>query len=135
VLPVQRDLVPVFWPLVAPMLQKAVDEAAGELALDDVYARMLDQRMQLLIAAEGTKILAAFVTEVVNYPKKRSLRVVLAGGRGARKWRGQLLEVLRAGAKAIGASTLETFGRGGWVKIFQPYPSVKLKYYVLVEEL
>jgi hypothetical protein len=113
----------------------AIDEASGEFDLDDVYRLVTEGKMQLLVVVEDLQILAAAVTEVVYYPKKISLRVVLAAGVEAKKWCLPLLEMARQGARAIGASSVETFGRKGWAKLFQDVPSVKLKYHVLVEDI
>ncbi len=135
VIPLEGALVPYYWGMVAPMLEAALDEGGGELDLDVVYKRLGEQYMQLLIAVEHDRILAAFVTEVVNYPKKRALRIVLAGGTGARKWREALREVMHAGAKAIGAQRIEIFGRKGWQKILAAYPTCKVRYYVITEDV
>jgi hypothetical protein len=135
VYPVPLELLDHFWGRVAPLLQKAIERGAGELELGDVYQRLQDRHMQLLVAVEGPTILAAFVTEVVQYPRKRALRVVLAGGTGAKKWKGALRAMLHTGARAVGAKSLEVLGRPGWVRFLRDLPTVKLKYHVLVEDI
>jgi hypothetical protein len=124
-----------FWPVVGPLLQKAIDEMSGELDLDDVYSRVQSTHMQLLIAVDADRVLAAFVTEVVNYPKRKALRLVLGGGSASRRWRVQLRDILHAGARAVGASMLELYGRKGWMKILSVFPKVTVKYYVLMEDV
>jgi hypothetical protein len=91
--------------------------------------------MHLLLAMQGQQILAAFVTEVVQYPRKRSIRIVLAGGEGPEKWKHQLRAVLRQGARAVGATTVELFGRPGWGRIWKGDPQIRHVYTVIVEDI
>lgn len=135
VIPISRELVPAYWGLVAPLLQRPIERGAGELTLNAVYDRLLAQYMQLLVAVEGTEILAAFVTEVVNYPNKKSLRVVLCGGERLDDWAEAFHEMMKKGAAAIGAKSIEMYGRAGWVRAMRRFPSIKLKYYVMVEDI
>ena len=135
VAPVPLPLIDWFWGKAGQLLQRAIDEGAGELLIEDVYERLQSQQMHLLLALDGQKILAAFVTEVVNYPRKRALRIVLAGGETPERWKHQLREILHIGAKAIGATSVEVFGRPGWARIWKGDPCIRHVYTVIVEDL
>jgi hypothetical protein len=103
-----------YWPTIEPLVQLALSEAHGELESADVYERLCDQRMQALVAVDGDRIIAVLVTEIVQYPRKVALRVVLAGGEGLDRWVHAAHEMLLQGARSIGAKTLEMHGRKGW---------------------
>jgi hypothetical protein len=135
VIPVPKELVGYYWPIVGPLLQRAIEESNNELDLDWVYAKLQASLMQLLVAVEADRVLAAFVTEVVNYPNKRALRLVLGGGSGTRKWREQLHNMLHIGARAVEAHMIELYGRAGWIKMLSVFPGVRVKYYVLTEDI
>jgi hypothetical protein len=135
VAPVPLPLIDCFWGKAGQLLQRGIDNGAGELLLEDVYSRLQSQHMHLLLALDGQEILAAFVTEVVNYPRKRALRIVLAGGKSPERWKHQLREILHIGAKAIGATSVEVFGRPGWARIWKGDPHIRHMYTVIVEDI
>lgn len=91
--------------------------------------------MHLLVAVEGTKILATVVTQVVQYPQKVALRVVLVAGVGAKKWENPLRDLLLVGARNVGATSIEALCRKGWIRFLAKYPGVRLQYYMLVEDI
>ena len=131
----QPDLLPYYWEIVEPMLQKAVDLTSGEITTDDVYLRLQRRLMQLLVVIDREKIIAAGVTEVVDYPQFRKLRVVLLGGKGARRWRDKFMEKLDEGGRAVGAKEIEWCGRRGWVRFFNDDPRVRERYCVMTKEV
>lgn len=129
------ELLPYYWEVVQPLLQKAVDETSGELTTDDVYLRLQNRLMQLLVVVDHEKIIAAGVTEVVDYPQFRKLRVVLLGGKEAKNWRSAFMDMLDVGGRAVGAKEIEWCGRRGWVRFFSDDPSVKERYCVMTKEV
>lgn len=116
VVPLPAQVVPLYWQVILPFVSMALAEGRGELEPDDVYARLCDGRMQVLAAVYEDTIVAALVTEVVNYPRKTALRVVLAGGSKLDKWMHAAQAMLLIGAHAVGASFIEMHGRKGWQK-------------------
>lgn len=93
---------------VTHLLQPAVDRGFGGVVLADYRGWVLDEIMQLWVG-DGY----AGVTEIVNYPHSRTVRVNLVGGQ---------LEALLADhgdlvkfAKLVEADSIEVIGRRGWV--------------------
>jgi hypothetical protein len=129
------EALPYYWEVVQPLLQKAVDKGSGEFTTDDVYLRLLDKLMQLLVVVDREKIIAAGVTEVVDYPQFRKLRAVLLGGENVHLWIEKMVEKLNEGAKAVGAKEIEAGGRRGWVRFFRKDSKVKESYCVLTREV
>lgn len=113
------------WEEVSPLLEKALARSNGEMWLEDVYDRCKDNRMNLLIAVIEKAIVAAFVTEVVDYPRKRALRLVLGGGAHLKEWGPHLNEFMEIGAKAIGADLIEVHGRKGWMRYLKSLCNAK----------
>lgn len=83
----------------------------GTHGLEDVTAALAEGRAQLFACATG-----ACVTEVVVAPRKRYLRVWLAGGDmdGMRQLHPQVV----AFAKAEGCTSIVMHGRTGWERTF-----------------
>ena len=129
------EALPYYWEVVQPLLQKAVDMGSGEFTSDDVYVRLLDRLMQLLVVVDREKIVAACVTEVVDYPQFRKLRAVLLGGENVHLWIERLIEKLNEGAKAVGAKEIEAGGRRGWVRFFRKDSKIKESYCILIREV
>lgn len=92
-----RDLTP---------LQKAIDYGQGEFTLDDVRELLARGAMQLYELSDGTLT----VTEIVRYPRKKRLRLVLAAGHITE----ENIDFFERLAKSYGLDGLEGFGRRGW---------------------
>lgn len=117
---IPEDKIDLVWSGVAPMLKKALDLNHGRYHMDDVYNGLLKGTYQLWIIYKNYgNVLAAVVTEVVTYPRKKSLLVFLAGGQEHTLWVGPLLETLKSCAKALGCDFVESFARIGWQKSLQ----------------
>ena len=82
--------------------------------LDDVHEAINDGRAELWPLRDS-----ALVTEIVEYPQRRVLRVWLAGGKLDELQRG--LPFLDQIAKDLGCSRIELEGRKGWVKVLDGY--------------
>jgi len=107
------------WPVVAPMLQMAVDMSNGTYWLEDIK-RFIDEGVMFLVVAEfDEQIVAAMVVEHVQYPRKKSLKLVFAGGSEMDKWASELNEFMEIGARNVGAELIEVHGRPGWARFLK----------------
>ncbi len=104
------------WPQVAPLLEQAVEMSNGTFLLEDIRRFIEDGAQQLLVAEIDGQIVAAMVTEVVDYPRKRSIKLVFAGGSRMDEWSEDLNRFMELGAKNIGAELIEVHGRPGWAR-------------------
>ena len=117
---IKPHLVPYIWDFVAKHIQKAIAVSNGEMWLEDVYVRLLDQRMFLFVAKQNHIIRGAAVCEVIKYPRKLVIRVVYLGGDTGglfKEWRWKLHETLKTWAAQIGADSIESFTRPGMAKM------------------
>jgi hypothetical protein len=128
------ELLALVWPRVSGLIQLALDEGWGEMNLGDVWEHLQSGNMQMLVALDEEKILAALVTQVVDYTRRRALRVVFAGGEGLDQWVGEVDEMLVKGAKAIGANGIEICGRAGWARALRGL-DYRPKYTTVVKEI
>lgn len=96
--------------LIDDWLSKAL-EVDGTHGLEDVQRALLEGQAQLFACATG-----ACVTEVVQTPKKRYLRVWLAGGDMAamRELHPQVI----AFGRTSGCTSVVIHGRKGWERTF-----------------
>ena len=73
--------IPYMWHQVKPLIDKALVHSNGELTSDDVLELLLSKRETLVIGYTDPEdsykeILMAAVTEVVQYPRKKVLRII-----------------------------------------------------------
>lgn len=92
----------------------ALEHANGELNGADVLAALLAQRMYLL-TVQCPRICGAVTCEVVEYPRKRAIRVVTLGGENFGDWSHALNAELLAWCQRIDAQGIECFVRRGLV--------------------
>jgi hypothetical protein len=113
------------WERCGDYIEDALEYAQFSHTLEDVLRVVLAGDAQFWPEAN-----AALVTEIIDYPQRRTLRFWLAGGD---------LETLRdlevaaiEWSKTWGCSASEIVGRRGWVRALQGYEeaaTVGVKYY------
>ena len=92
-------------------LQAALDHGGGSHGIEDVASALANGSAQLFANAEG-----AIVTEIVQAPRKKYLRVWLAGG--SMSGMAALHPAILAHAKAAGCTSVVFHGRKGWERTF-----------------
>lgn len=108
------------WPAVAPIIERALEFGDGKYALTDIHRFLEEQACQLWIIHNTAGIAGALVTQIVNYPQDRRLCFFACAGVEADKWL-HLNEVIKCYAREQGCSSVEIYGRPGWVKKMKPY--------------
>ena len=104
------------WEHAKPLLEPALD---GTYTIDDVKREIDANRAELWWLGS-----AAVVTQIMQYPAKRCLRVWLAGG--------DLDTIKRAApalddiARELGCSRIEIEGRKGWERALDGYDTQRL---------
>lgn len=122
--------------MLRPMLQPAIDRANGELKMSDLYAMVFYEKAQVWLVYDELleKILGAAVTEVVQYPELKSLRVFLLGGRRMASWKDLLDEHFGDFCEAEGITRIEVVGRKGFLAALANM-GYDLAYTVLIKEI
>lgn len=116
--------VPFVWAEVTPLLKKALDrEGSGRYEIDDILKLLLEGTARLWIAHDPDvhAIKAAVVTQIVQFPRKRELRIWLIGGSDMHAWAKQGLEMVEAFARSIGCFAVTGGMRRGWMRIGDGY--------------
>ena len=115
---VEPVAIDAYWHIVAPMIEPALNE---ELLLEDVYNKLLNEKMGLISISDDGEIVAACVVEFVTYPRIRAMRVVALGGEKMKKWLSQLIEFLDTWAVENRMDRIEQMGRDGWTRVLDKY--------------
>ena len=85
--------------------------------MSDLYAMVFYEKAQVWLVYDelAEKILGAAVTEIVQYPELKSLRVFLLGGRRMASWKDLLDEHFGNFCEAEGIDRIEVAGRKGFL--------------------
>lgn len=112
--PIKSWLVGHYWDFVCPFVESALEHANGELTGDDIREYLLTERMYLFVA-QRPLICGAATCEVVQYARKRAIRVVTVAGENFDDWRKPLQEELVKWGRRIKADGIEAYVRPGLV--------------------
>lgn len=138
ILQVPVDAVPTVWPDALPHLLPPIEMSRGCFEPEDVERLCAHGDMQLWLAADGEDVLAAYVTEIVQYPRKRRIRAVFAGGKPHTmdQWLEPMVQAIEAFSRQWACQGIEAMGRKGWTKVVdgevvgtylcRDYPAVEL---------
>ena len=128
---VAPDDVSVVWETIEEYIQGAIDHSQGEATLEDYYEHLSTGNMQLWLAVDKENILACMVTQIAPYPSKRVLRIIAIGGVEMERWI-QFLPDVEHWALNMGCTSLEVWGRKGWLKILRDW---ECSYHILTKDL
>jgi hypothetical protein len=128
-LPVSIWLVPTsqvaaLWPDVAPWLALALEHPAARHTPSGVLAALQSGDMQLFVAHEGNRIIAAATTMHVTYSGGGWMAVLLCGGKGLDEWGPDGIAAIEAWARQCGCVGVEIIGRPGWSMALPSYERV-----------
>jgi len=120
------------WPVVLPMLQRAIDLNDGDFDGNHVFERLMEDTMQLFIGYNTDDIIYAAVTELIPYQHNKALRIVLMGGKQINSWVDT--KIFEKFGKLEGCNRIEIVGRKGWVKKLESR-GYKQAHYIVTKEL
>ena len=119
---VQPEDIAYIWEEVSPLIEMARKHSEGELETDDFLEPLTHGDMQLWIATEDNNMHSAMVTQIVPYPQKQILRVILIAGSDFKRLY-EFNDMIESFAIRTGCSAMELWGRKGWKKMLPDWES------------
>ena len=104
------------WKDVDGILKRAVDTVKDKST--GIYEGMY---VLWVVMNEDDKIVAAFTTRLIQYPRRRALALDWVGGTQMKEWEDQLIDTMKRYANELGCSHLEGYGRKGWGRALKQY--------------
>jgi hypothetical protein len=114
--PVLSTQLGTFWRDLEGFVTDALHYADDALASEDIRKLCESRDMQMWVAILDDQIQGAATTEVVQYPRRKMVRVVTLAGDRFPEWRDDMDRALQAFAERVGANGIEIYGRKGWEK-------------------
>lgn len=118
-LQVVEEDVEYFFDQAAPLLQKALKYADGELTVWDIKRLIGKGLMQLWLGVQQGEVETVMVTEIADYPAKRIVRVVALAGRISPYL--HVFEMIKEWAVVNGAVELEAWCRPAMSRLLRRY--------------
>ncbi len=110
------------WKDVDEILKRAVDTVKDKSEVIDILTGVYEGMYALwVVMNEDDKIIAAFTTRLIQYPRRRALALDWVGGTQMKEWEDQLIDTMKRYGNELGCSHLEGYGRKGWGRALKKY--------------
>ena len=128
---VEAEDVDMVWDEVSPLIEKALRHAEGELIPNDIKKHLDSGNLRLWVALEDRDVIAAMVTEIIQYPRKKIVRIITLAGKDMGMWY-KFLPMLEGYAIRYGCSSLEAWSRKGMARKLKDW---KHSYDIITKDL
>ena len=119
------------WDETVPLIEKALLHAEGELMPDDIKEYLDKGDLRLWVAMKDKETIATMVTEIIQYPRKKIVRVITIAGKDMNLWY-DFLPMLEGYAVRHGCSSLEAWTRRGMTRKLKDW---KHSYDIITKDL
>tara|TARA_Y100001963_G_scaffold139488_1_gene205373 strand:- start:121 stop:531 length:411 start_codon:yes stop_codon:yes gene_type:complete len=90
--------------------------------VDEIGEAVLNEEQQLwILVDEEEKITGAIVTQVLGYPRGKSLEIMACAGKDMDDYLYDSMSMFEDFARTNGCDSIRLEGRRGWSKILKPY--------------
>ena len=119
---VPQEAIGSVWKDVDGILKRAVDTVKDKSEVIDILTGVYEGMYALwVVINEDDKIIAAFTTRLIQYPRRRALALDWVGGTQMKEWEDQLIDTMKRYGNELGCSHLEGYGRKGWGRALKKY--------------
>jgi len=125
------DEIESIWHHVQPLLEKSAPHSEGEMEAEDMFPILLSGEMQLWVAIENKEIIAAMVSQIISYPRKKVMRIISIGGSDMEKWMPNF-PIFENWALNLGCTSIEAWGRKGWLRVLDDW---KCSYHIITKDI
>lgn len=117
-----KEAVGSVWKDVDEILKRAVDTVKDKSEVIDILTGVYEDMYALwVVMNEDDKVIAAFTTRLIQYPRRRALALDWVGGTQMKEWEDQLIDTMKRYGNELGCSHLEGYGRKGWGRALKKY--------------
>jgi len=128
---VEAEDIDMVWGDVVPLIEKALLHAEGELMPEDIKKHLDSADLRLWVALKDKDVIASMVTEIIQYPRKKIVRIITLAGKDMSLWY-DFLPMLEGYAIRHGCSSLEAWTRKGMTRKLKDW---KHSYDIITKDL
>jgi len=114
------------WPLVAGFVAHVLPKMQGELALSDFPIGFANEKFHLFVGRTDGQVTGCMITENVEYPQFKVIRVVVAAGAGFEKFIVRFMGYVANWARVNGAAYLEAWTHPEMTRYHRRFGSQKV---------
>ena len=93
---VPKEAVGSVWKDVDEILKRAVDTVKDKSEVIDILTGVYEDMYALwVVMNDDDKVIAAFTTRLIQYPRRRALALDWVGGTQMKEWEDQLIETMK----------------------------------------
>ena len=123
------------WPIISPLLEKAMDTGQGESTMIDYMKKILTAHAQCWTITENDVLIGAGLTEILQYSQHQTLHIILFAGLDFEQ-QSKMFPYVLAYARDNGVKSVEQWGRKGWARTLTKYiPGFKEVYTVMRHDI
>ena len=104
------------WREIAPLIARSTRRAGGAYEPVDVLRAAFAGQFGIWICEVDGEIRAAIVTEIKQYPRRRALEMIFAGGSNMHLWIEPAKQAIDQHARDTGCQCITSLGRPGWLR-------------------
>lgn len=105
---------------VSPHIRNMAESSGGRFIGEDILDALYRDRMQLWVIQDGGEHIATCITEIIEYPRLKAIRIIAAVGTHAQRW-AHLHEAAWDWGKTQGCTKFEALTRPGWQRLLAPF--------------
>jgi hypothetical protein len=117
------------WPRMAAWIIKALERSSGRYTMADIYQAISTDMMVAFPVYNGDEVVAVCVAEIVTYPSKKSISIVIMVGQERNGWL-HFIDDIESFGRERGCQMIEAWARPGWEKVLSDWD----KTHILLEK-
>lgn len=116
---VHPEILAKIWPIVRPILDRAVSLTPNLIDVDHVLAGAQTHEHLVWAVTRDRKMVASLTTRLSPYPKGNVLAIDFVAGDEMARWLPQALDLIDEHAAALDCIGIEGYGRPAWGRLLQ----------------
>ena len=104
------------WREISPLIAKSTNRAGGAYQPIDVLRAAFQGQFGIWICEVDGEVKATIVTEIKQYPRRRALEMVFAGGSDMNLWITEAIKAIDQHAREMACECITSLGRPGWLR-------------------
>lgn len=107
------------WIKVLPYFLNGEDRWNTFYTLEEIKKNLIYGKQQLWIMVDGNDVIGAVMTQIDDFPKTKSLRVLFLGGKGFKRSMIKEMKKIESWAKSKGCTVVDFLGREEWYSLLK----------------
>ena len=117
------------WPRIVSWIIPAIDRGSGRYTVADIYNAISQKSMVAFVLYQDGEATAVCVVEIITYPAKKAISIVIMVGQGREDWLHHLTQIEDFGRERD-CQIIEAWARPGWERVLPDWT----KTHVLLEK-